>query len=231
MIGMRVLLVINAREAPAGQVADRIAARGGEIVEVFPHEAGAPPLPKGADGFSGMVVLGGKQDAFDDAGFPAFADEMRLIRAFDAAGVPVLGICLGAQLIARAFGARVFRMGSFERGLVEMRRTGACGLLANAGAPLRLMSWHQDTFDLPDGAELFLSSDACPRQGFRAGRACTGFQCHVEATPEIARGWMSRAADPDAPDLATLRADLATGFTDSMRDGAAIIDAWLDSCG
>ena len=97
---MRVLVVVNAKDAPAGLVAERIAARGGAIVMVLPHDGA--PLPETPTGYDGLVVLGGTQDAWDDADFPAFAAIRRLCRMFDKQGRPVLAICLGAQLLAQA---------------------------------------------------------------------------------------------------------------------------------
>ena len=133
---MHVLVIVNAVDAPAGRIAERIAARGWCAEEVLPHRPGAAALPPDASAHDALVVLGGAQDAWDDAGFPAFADELRLLRAFDAAGKPVLGICLGAQLMARAWGAAVRRManGAFERGLEPMRRVAPEPLLDAAGA-------------------------------------------------------------------------------------------------
>lgn len=226
---MHVLVIVNATDAPAGLVAERIAARGGRADQRFPHAPGGA-LPPSADDHDGLVVLGGAQDAWDDARFPAFADELRLMRAFDAADKPVLGICLGAQLLARAWGAAVRRMegGAFERGLVRMRRTAPEPLMAGAGEAPLLASWHRDTFDLPEGASLFLSSEICPHQGFRVGAASWGFQCHVEATPEILGGWLETSPTLDAAERARIAADCGPRFAPAAAAGGAIIDAWLD---
>lgn len=226
---MRVLVVVNAAEAPAGQVSERIAARGGEAVEILPHAGGAI-LPETPDSYDALVVLGGAQDAWDDAGFPAFAAIRALMRGFDAEGLPVLAICLGAQLLAQAHGAAVRRMtAGFERGLTPMRALpppGAPDLVAAAGAEPVLVSWHRDSFDLPAGARLLLSSAACAHQAFQVGRASYGFQCHIEATPEIVGGWIAKS--PDRAAVEPLTAQLGADFDVARRAGAAIIDAWLD---
>lgn len=227
---MHVLVIVNAVDAPAGRIAERIAARGWRADAVLPHGPGAAALPPDASAHDALVVLGGAQDAWDDAGFPAFADELRLLRAFDAAGKPVLGICLGAQLMARAWGAAVRRManGAFERGLGPMRRVAPEPLLDAAGAAPLLASWHRDTFDLPQGATLFLSSDACAHQGFRVGNASWGFQCHIEATPAILGRWLEKSPQLPAAERERIVADCGPRFAPAAQAGAAIIDAWLD---
>lgn len=227
---MHVLVIVNAADAPAGQIAERIAARGWRADQVLPHAPGAAALPSDASAHDALVVLGGAQDAWDDTGFPAFADELRLLRAFDAAGKPVLGICLGAQLMARAWGAEVRRMpgGAFERGLVPMRRVAPEPLLDAAGDAPLLASWHRDTFDLPAGATLFLSSEVCAHQGFRIGNASWGFQCHVEATPAILGRWLEKSPNLPVAERDRITADCGTRFAPAARAGAKIIDAWLD---
>lgn len=225
---MHVLVIVNAVDAPAGLIDERIAARGWRADARLPHAGAA--LPSSPAGHDALVVLGGAQDAWDDAGFPAFAEEIRLMRAFDAAAKPVLGVCLGAQLMARAWGAAVRRMGggAFERGVVTMRRVAAEPLLDAVGAAPALASWHRDTFDLPEGATLFLSSAACAHQGFRIGNASWGFQCHIEATPAILGGWLEKSHEIAAPERARIVADCGPGFAVTAAAGAAIVDAWLD---
>ncbi|SBW07202.1 putative GMP synthase (glutamine-hydrolyzing) [uncultured Alphaproteobacteria bacterium] len=227
---MHLLVIVNAPDAPAGRLAERIAARGWRADEVLPHAPGVAPLPASDAGYDALAVLGGAQDAWDDSGFPRFADELRLMRRFDAAGKPVLGICLGAQLMARAWGAEVRRMetGAFERGLVPMRRVAAEPLLDAAGDAPLLTAWHRDTFDLPDGATLFLSSAMCAHQGFRIGNASWGFQCHIEATPEILGRWLEKSPQIPTAERDRVVADCGPRFAVAARAGAAIIDAWLD---
>jgi GMP synthase (glutamine-hydrolysing) len=227
---MRVLVVVNALDAPAGQVIARIAARGGVAVEIPAHAAGAK-LPETFAAYDALVVLGGAQDAWDDTGFPAFAAIRALMRGFDAEDRPVLAICLGAQLLAQAHGAAVRRMtAGFERGLTPMRAVrpppDVPDLIAAAGRDPILASWHRDSFDLPEGAHLLLSSAACTHQAFHVGRASFGFQCHIEATPEIVGGWIAKSRDRAA--VEPLKDQLGPRFDAASRAGTAIIDAWLD---
>lgn len=220
----RILVVINEFDAPPGLAGERIVARGWSFDGVNPHGFGR--LPTAHTDYGGLVVLGGGQDAWDDAGFPAFKDILRLIRTFDDARKPVLGLCLGGQLLARAFGGSVRRMaGGFERGLIEARSVASPpSIVPPAGASFRTMSWHQDAFTLPPGAVPLLTGDHCASQGFRAGHLCFGFQCHLEATPDIVRVWIRNAKR----DMADLESEMARHFPEAMASGTAIIDAWLD---
>lgn len=228
---LRFLVVVNSLESPAGQVAERVAARGWSVVEIAVHAPGAV-LPQTPDGFDGLVVLGGSQDAWDDAAFPAFDTLRRLMLACDAAGVPVLAICLGAQLLAQAHGGVVARMDAgFERGLTPMRVSppppGVPDLLARAGSDPVLVSWHRDSFSLPPGAVLLLSS-AMSAQGFFVGRASFGFQCHIEATRPTLDNWIATSPSLDPQTRMRLQDDLGPGFDVAARTGALVIDAWLD---
>lgn len=130
-----------------------------------------------------MVVLGGPIGAGDDALYPFLADELRLIESRLRAGRPIIGVCLGAQLIARALGARVYPSGHREIGFAPIQLTPAgrhsC-LAAFADAPTTL-HWHGDTFDLPAGAELLASTELCRHQAFSFGQQTIAFQFHPEA--------------------------------------------------
>ena len=131
-----------------------------------------------------LVVLGGPMGALDDHDHPHLARERELIAECVRLGKPVLGVCLGAQLLAAALGARV------RRGPVPEIGAGAVELVSAddpvfspAGPRIPVVHWHQDTFDLPPGAELLASSDLYAHQAFRVGTAY-GLQFHVEIGPQ-----------------------------------------------
>jgi len=190
---MRILVVQNNRRTHAGAVGEALAEHGAALDVVRADEG--EPLPDGTAGHDGMLVLGGPQDAWDDSRAPYFPKAMELIRAFAERGKPVLGICLGAQLAARAFGARVYRHTAPEIGFVPVRFTGAAQrdpLLRGLGPERALMQWHYDTFDLPDGAVRLATGEACENQAFRLGPALWGVQFHPEATAEIIGAWAAR---------------------------------------
>ncbi|MCG5243601.1 type 1 glutamine amidotransferase [Azospirillum doebereinerae] len=189
---MRILVVQNSRTAPIGIVGEALVDNGATLVTVKANEGEVIPA---MDGFDGLVVLGGPQDAWDDGHGPHFPAVMETIRNFTEADRPVMGICLGAQLAARAYGAPVYRHETPELGVCPVTLNGEAAtdpVLGGLGPDLKLVQWHYDTFEFPEGAVPLAFSDICGRQAFRLGRATYGFQFHPEATAEIVTGWASR---------------------------------------
>ncbi|MDQ2102633.1 type 1 glutamine amidotransferase [Azospirillum isscasi] len=190
---MRILVVQNNRNAPAGIVGEALADFGAALVTVAADEGEA--LPAAPEGYHGLLVLGGPQDAWNDAQGPHFPQVMDLIRAFAAQEHPVMGICLGAQLAARAFGARVYRHSVAEIGVGAVRLSDAAAddpLLGGLAPELHMVQWHYDTFEFPEGAVPLARSEACERQAFRLGRNLYAFQFHPEANAAIVRGWAEK---------------------------------------
>jgi len=168
-------------EGPAA-IAEWAAARGHEITgtSIFDGEA----LPHSGT-FDALVVMGGPMSANDDARFPWMAREKRLIAESMARHTPVLGICLGAQLIASAAGAAVFASPNREIGWfpVRLTRAGAAHpLLRDLPTAFVPFHWHGETFDLPRNAVLLAESPACANQTFSIGSGVLGLQFHLEAT-------------------------------------------------
>ncbi len=168
-------------EGPAA-IADWCAARGHVLVGVHPYRGDAfPPI----ESVEGLIVMGGPMSANDDAKLTWLADEKRLVERALRAGRPVLGVCLGAQILASVLGARVYRAREREIGWwplrvrPEARETGPLSSWPDTLVPLH---WHGETFDLPAGAVHLAETDAVPHQAFSHGRAL-GLQFHVEATP------------------------------------------------
>ncbi len=138
--------------------------------------------------------MGGPMGAGDDADHPWLAAERELIADAAGAGRPVLGVCLGAQLLAAALGARVYEAERPEVGLLEVELTGegrADPLFAGIDDRPVSLQWHADTFDLPDGAVRLARSAAIANQAFRSGERAYGVQFHLEVTGEMAREWGS----------------------------------------
>lgn len=152
------------------------------------------PVPEDPRAFSGVCLMGGPMSVNDP--LPWIDAELRLIRAADAARVPLIGHCLGGQLIAKAFGAPVTRHAVKEIGWGEVRVTDQALAARWFGDPevhtLEMFQWHGDTFALPPEAKNFLASAYCERQAYaieRDGLAHLGMQFHCEMTPPLIRAW------------------------------------------
>jgi GMP synthase (glutamine-hydrolysing) len=183
------LLVLQhiACEPPAA-FEDELRSRGLDLVRVELDEG--EPLPDWRE-FPAIVVMGGPMGAYDDAEHPWLGPEKRLLREAVEADVPVWGVCLGAQLLAAALGARVYRGERPEVGVLQVELTDdASGdpVFGDAPSSFPTLQWHGDSFDLPAGATLLASSAAYPNQAFRVGRSY-GLQFHLEVPLELATEW------------------------------------------
>ena len=151
-------------------------------------------LPRSMAQCRGLVVLGGPMHVDEVERYPWLTDEVRVIRQAVAAERPVLGICLGAQLIAKAHGARVWRGSTPEVGWLEVEDTDASrqdGLFAAFPQRYTVFQWHGDTCDLPKDAVHLARSPAYPHQAFRLGDRVYALQYHLEVTPAIVEEWLS----------------------------------------
>jgi GMP synthase (glutamine-hydrolysing) len=183
-----------------GLVAEVAAQRGIELQLCHPYRG--DPLPSKEE-VDGLVVMGGPMGVFDTTEHPHLARESELIAAVVEAGRPVLGVCLGAQLMAHALGAAVYRGEQAEIGFGSVSLTEAgredpvLGSLVRKdpvlGSPgldtVPVVHWHQDTFDLPDGALCLARSALYPHQAFRVGERAYGLQFHVEVNRQLADAW------------------------------------------
>ncbi|WP_306119135.1 MULTISPECIES: glutamine amidotransferase [unclassified Roseitalea] len=179
-----------------------------------------------------LIVLGGPIGAYDNEAYPFLAEEIAILEQRLAANRPTLGICLGAQLIARAAGARVYPGRAKEIGFAPIRLTQAgqssC-LTPFADEPMTL-HWHGDTFDLPAGAERLASTDLCENQAFTMGPNIVGFQFHPEASAKGFEKWLvGHAAELAAAriDVPRLRADAQRYGAELERKAQAVLSNWL----
>jgi len=182
------------------------------------------PVPR-LEQLAGLVVLGGPMGVGDVEAYPHLGDEIDLLARAVAADVPVLGVCLGAQLLAHALGAEVFPAPAPEVGLGSVTLTPAGErdvVLGGAGRRLPVLHWHGDTFALPDGAELLASSDRCVNQAFRVGCAY-GLQFHVELDPGLAK-----TMQPHLPAGVVLSAH---GVASVERAGSPLLGRFFDAAG
>lgn len=142
--------------------------------------------------YDGLVVMGGPMSANDAERFPHLAVELDWLRAATAAGLPTLGICLGAQLLAKALGGRVYRHQVPEIGWYSIELLPAAAedpLLGQGIGHATVFHWHNDTFELPPGAVQLARSATCPQQAFRIGNVW-GLQFHPEMTAAMADDWL-----------------------------------------
>lgn len=187
---MRVLVLQNFHDTGLGQLG--AALESADVAVDLRRLHLGEALPADAAGHDGLIILGGPQNALDDAGSPYFPALLELVRAFEAKDRSVLGICLGAQLLARAFGAENRLGAAKEFGWRAVALTEQGGEDPVTGAlPRRFpaFQWHDDTFTLPEGARCLASNDAAPVQAFRVGRAAYGVQFHFEADRPLVRHW------------------------------------------
>ena len=141
--------------------------------------------------------MGGPMNVYEERKYPFLREEKEFLRAAVEADVPVLGICLGAQLIACACGAAVTKAAAKEIGWSEVALTDAGKknpLFGGLPPRLAVFQWHEDMFDVPEGGELLASSPECPNQAFQYRRAA-GFQFHVEITPRLIQDWFPNPAE------------------------------------
>ena len=139
--------------------------------------------------FDWLIVMGGPMGVHDEETYPWLNDEKRLIDQAVDAGKVVIGICLGAQLIAEVLGARVFRNAYPEIGWfpIKLHMDNGPDALKDLPDTIEAFHWHGDTFDLPSGAVTIGSSEGCPNQGFVYANHVYAFQFHLEVTPEGAQ--------------------------------------------
>ena len=153
------------------------------------------PLPALAD-FDMLAVMGGPMSVNDEAQLPWLTPEIALVRDAIAAGKIVLGVCLGAQIIAKALGAKVYAAKQKEIGWFEVKRTEAAHpILDGLPAAFTAFHWHGETFDLPAGAVCLLETDSTPNQAFAIGSHVLGLQFHMEATPASVADLVQNTAD------------------------------------
>jgi GMP synthase-like glutamine amidotransferase len=152
-----------------------------------------PPLPSGERKVGGLVVFGGEMNVDQLDRYPYLLRVRQLMREAVDRGIPTLGICLGAQLLARAFGAAVTRAPVRELGFVPIWPTTAAAsdpLLAGLTPGDRFFQWHEDTFDLPAAATLLATGRAVPTQAYRVGRCGWGVQFHPEVDAAELDAWL-----------------------------------------
>ena len=180
-----------------------------------------------------MVVLGGPIGAYEDDSYPFLRDELKLLEARLAADRPVLGICLGSQLMARALGARVYPGGQKEIGWspVILSDAGKNSWLAQLGDGTSVLHWHGDTFDLPHGAIRLASTPLYANQAFLWGASALALQFHLEVDSHTLEAWLvghaAEIASVPGLSVAALREATREHAVRMAKASADILRDWL----
>ena len=142
-----------------------------------------------------LIVLGGPMSVNDESHYPWLVAEKAFLAQAIAAEKPIVGICLGAQLIASCQGARIYSNYAKEIGWFDITAVAASGDVLSLPASMHVFHWHGETFELPANAVLLASSLACNNQIFQLGKRVIGLQCHLETTADNARSMVLHCAD------------------------------------
>ena len=217
-----------------GSIAPWLHARGAGVRASKLYEGEPPPE---VDDFDWLIVMGGPMSVHDERAYPWLAAEKRCIAEAIAASKTVLGICLGAQMIANALGQRVYANREAEIGWLPVRPPEASAegpFAAVFSRPLEVFHWHEQTFDLPPDTVHLAQSDACPNQAFSVDDRVLALQFHLETTPASAKALVEHCGDElvTAPFVQTAAEILgdATRYERINARMGAVLELLADGC-
>jgi GMP synthase (glutamine-hydrolysing) len=224
---MRIHVLQHVRHEGPGSIQAWARTRGHALTRT--RQCDREPLPA-PDSFDWLVVMGGPMSVHDEAAHPWLAGEKRLIGEAIRARKRVLGICLGAQLVAQVLGARVTRAAQKEIGWFPVRRAeGALASPFGSAVPAETAAfhWHSETFDLPPGAIRLASSEACENQAYDRGGRILGLQCHFEVTGDLAQDMIRHGAAELTEAPFVQRADVMLWEPGRFQRANAVLDGLL----
>ncbi len=219
---MKALVFQHVGHESAGFFGDLMLSTGFEV-QTIDFEAG-DSFPKNTGGYDVLVIMGGPMNVYEDDKYPHLDSEIRFAAEFIKNGGAVMGICLGAQIVAAALGARVLAGAEKEIGWHDIRMTdeaAADPLFSLFAKKEKVFQWHGDTFEIPRGAVSLAFSDAFPNQAFRYGRRAYALQFHLETDEKMIRDWLAREENKKEIDVAGVsEAEIERGmgvYGDGMR--------------
>lgn len=239
------LIIVPETDAPPALIGEALAEGGHSYDAIYPTERFAshaplryPGLPSQPGDYAGLIVMGGPMSAHDTAEHAFLMELMALIRGFGVAKRPVLGVCLGAQVIAKAYDGEVFRIGRLEAGYVAMHtmpEAKSDPVFAGIDGSFAAFHTHYEGVrNIPD-ATVLASGGASPVQAYRIGRTAYGVQFHPEVTIDVARYWVRKFGAvfcKDEPRLVTdLDRDFARYFAGSSRLCRRLVQNWTALAG
>jgi GMP synthase (glutamine-hydrolysing) len=205
---MRALAIVHERDAGPGVFIEAINAAGFEMDQWFRAEAASPPAEP--SGYDAVLTFGGSMHPYQEQRHPWIREEKALLAALVERGVPTLGVCLGAQLLAEAAGGTAQRAAQPEIGWFEVEVTsqGADDAVLRPLAPhFEAFGWHSYEFQLPPGAVTLARTPICP-QAYRIGESVWGIQFHAEVTGADVERWINDYRDEDAERIGLDRVSL-----------------------
>ncbi|MGE3537411.1 MAG: type 1 glutamine amidotransferase [Candidatus Tectimicrobiota bacterium] len=188
---MRALILQHVAVEGPGSLAEYLGERGWEIETMALYDGAV--FPEELQRYDAVIVMGGPMGVYDDAAYPFLRAEHVFLQRAIRQGVPLLGICLGSQLLAQALGARVYRNAHKEIGWYPVTLTAAGRadpLFTGVTSPCVVFQWHGDAFDVPPGAVGLAASPLCAQQAFRYGERVYGLLFHLELTPAVIQTWL-----------------------------------------
>ena len=197
MTAKKVLILQHVPNEGAGTIRDYLEDK--KIPFRFIHLDANEPLPENLETVRSAVVMGGPMNVYQETEFPFLKEENSFIKNLIKKKIPYLGVCLGAQLLAKALGAKVIKAQAAEIGWddIQLSENAAQDPLFSElkTSQLRVLQWHEDTFELPSGAVHLASSALVPNQAFRYEDRFYGFQFHVEVDRPMLEDWFKKSKD------------------------------------
>jgi GMP synthase-like glutamine amidotransferase len=212
-------------EGPAA-IAHWAESRGAKCEIYHVYRGDAAPAQ---ESFDFLVIMGGPMSVNDTGELPWLVPETDFVRSAIEAGKAVLGVCLGAQMIAKAMGARVYPGCEKEIGWFPIRRAAPDGGTLFDGLPesFTAFHWHGETFDLPEGAVRLAETEVTPNQAFQLGSRVFGLQFHIEATPDSVAALTEKAAGEIGEGRFQMKPDAIMAGTDACEAMRPMLDTVL----